>query len=130
MAEAEGDRDFAIPNTGLNLAMEWGLNWLRPVQERPPSVTPDLTPTQLDCYNETCGAAIEFGHDEVYRLAEDQRHNDVRYDAFNRAGVAVPVGQRPDLVAPIFSGNVIRYERWVVTVGYCDLARRPRRLLN
>ncbi|MHB9024773.1 MAG: hypothetical protein ACYC7E_11470 [Armatimonadota bacterium] len=55
----------AILNTGLDLAMEWGEYWLKPIQQRLQKLYPELTPEELDEYNAICRTAMNYGHDTV-----------------------------------------------------------------
>lgn len=56
-------------NAGLALAMEWGENWLKPIQARLRLRYPQLTQAELDDFNRLCQEAMKFGHDTVYELA-------------------------------------------------------------
>ena len=56
-------------NEGLHLAMEWGKDWLKPIQERLAVRHPELLPEELDEVNTLCQAAMQFGHGYVYDLA-------------------------------------------------------------
>jgi hypothetical protein len=58
-----------IWNDGLEMAMEWGENLLKPIQPRLASRYPALTPAELDEINTLCQAAMKFGHETVYGLA-------------------------------------------------------------
>ncbi|MGE0322007.1 MAG: hypothetical protein AB7K71_04555 [Polyangiaceae bacterium] len=40
--------DPELANLALRLALEWGENWLEPIQERLAQIRPDLTPRELD----------------------------------------------------------------------------------
>lgn len=57
--------DARILNAGLQLAMAWGAAWLQPIQARLHAQFPRLTPAELDSYDETCRAAMAFGHEQV-----------------------------------------------------------------
>lgn len=78
--EAVPDPRNALLNEGLHLAMEWGENWLKPIQERLASRYPALPKGELDEINATCQAAMRFGHDTVYDLAlklgKETKHED------------------------------------------------------
>lgn len=50
--------------------MEWGQNWLQPIQSRLAEKYPGLGRDELDEYNATCKKAMEFGHHLVYSMAE------------------------------------------------------------
>ena len=67
----------AILNVGLELAMEFGENWLEPIQSRLAERHPELSPVELNACNDTCQAAMKFGHREVAsaltRTRADQR---------------------------------------------------------
>jgi len=62
-------------NDGLHLAMEWGEDWLKPIQERLSKAYPGLSKEQLDEYNTICQAAMKYGHDVTYKLAEVKGKN-------------------------------------------------------
>jgi hypothetical protein len=57
-----------ILNTGLNLAMEWGEDWLKPIQSRLVIQHPQLSHSELDMYNTLCQETMRFGHDLIYEL--------------------------------------------------------------
>ncbi|GAB4578346.1 MAG: hypothetical protein Fur0022_10810 [Anaerolineales bacterium] len=59
-----------ILNTGLSLAMEWGEDWLKPIQSRLAKQFPTLTPKELDEVNAICQKAMRFGHQLVLTLAK------------------------------------------------------------
>lgn len=82
-AAATSPRD-ALLNEGLKLAMEWGQDFLEPVQGRLGARHPDLSGDQLDELNATCQAAMKFGHDFVYGLAQKSGGN-TRYADFEPA---------------------------------------------
>ncbi len=66
-----------ILNAGLALALEWGENWLQPIQERLHRQCPKLGEAELDEYNTTCREAMDFGHNHVpdcwRQSGEDQK---------------------------------------------------------
>ena len=59
-----------ILNYGLMLAMEWGTDWFKPIQERLSAKYHFLNNTELDQFNESCQASMRFGHKIVYEMAE------------------------------------------------------------
>jgi hypothetical protein len=59
----------ALLNEGLDLAMEWGKNWLKPIQERLAVRHPELSQDELNEINAICQSTMKFGHDYVYNLA-------------------------------------------------------------
>lgn len=63
-------RDIEIRNVGLDLAMEWGENWLCPIQDRLSSKYPDLDKEALDRYDRLCRAVMNEGHGLVWDMAE------------------------------------------------------------
>lgn len=56
-----------ILNAGLSLAMEFGADWLKPIQSRLAREYPELTRAELDAYEGECRSAMEFGHAEVQK---------------------------------------------------------------
>jgi len=64
--------EHAIMNDALNLAQEWGGNWLQPVQDRLSKAYPDLTQDELNKYNAIAQEAMKFGYDLVYSMVEQQ----------------------------------------------------------
>ena len=61
----------ALLNEGLALAMDWGDQWLAPIQERLRAQHRWLAPAELDELYAACQAAMRFGHETAYRLAAD-----------------------------------------------------------
>jgi hypothetical protein len=70
-----------ILNVGLDLALEWGKDWLEPIQQRLAKKYPRLTEEELDGYNAVCRQAMDFSHSSVGDLA-DTRGLDVPYEEF------------------------------------------------
>jgi hypothetical protein len=60
-----------ILNDGLDYAMEFGSNWLQPIQSRLVKLYPELTENELDSFNSKCQTAMKTGHNQVYALAEE-----------------------------------------------------------
>jgi hypothetical protein len=58
----------ALLNEGLHLAMEWGEDWLAPIQKRLAARHPALSKDELDEVNAICQDAMRFGHGVVYDL--------------------------------------------------------------
>ena len=67
-----------ILNTGLNLAMEWGKDWLKPIQSRLVIHYPQLSPDELDRYNTLCQEAMKFGHDLIYSLHNQHTTSEIQ----------------------------------------------------
>lgn len=57
--------DVTILNAGLALAMEFGENWLQPIQSRLAAKYPDLAAAELEAYNAACQKAMKSGHELV-----------------------------------------------------------------
>ncbi len=55
-------------NEGLHLAMEWGEDWLQPIQDRLAQRHPALSKEALDEIDAVCQAAMRFGHKTVHDL--------------------------------------------------------------
>lgn len=51
-----------ILNVGLGLAMEFGENWLQPIQGRLRRLYPALETHEADAYDAACRAAMNAGH--------------------------------------------------------------------
>lgn len=62
----------ALMNYALDLAQEWGANWLKPIQGRLSKAYPNFTRDELDKYNVIAQDAMQFGHDLVYSMVEQQ----------------------------------------------------------
>jgi 16S rRNA U1498 N3-methylase RsmE len=60
-----------ILNMGLSMAMEFGANWLQPINKRLGNKLKDLSPAKLDEYNVICQAAMKQGHNYVYDKLND-----------------------------------------------------------
>jgi hypothetical protein len=48
--------------------MEWGKDWLEPIQARLARSHPSLSRAELDDYDSACREAMKFGHAEVARI--------------------------------------------------------------
>jgi hypothetical protein len=57
--------DPEILNVGLDLAMEWGPNWLAAIQPRLAERHPALSAEELDAYEAACRTAMNWGHAQV-----------------------------------------------------------------
>jgi hypothetical protein len=66
LRKSVADRREAVLNDGLRLAMEFGQDWLKPIQLRLSQLHPELTPAELDRLNETCRSAMSYGHKVTY----------------------------------------------------------------
>jgi hypothetical protein len=54
-----------VLNEGLDLAMAFGENWLRPIQSRLAARFPQLEKAELDAYDAACRKAMKFGHEQA-----------------------------------------------------------------
>jgi len=57
--------DERILNVGLHLAMEFGKNWLQPIQRRLAEKFRALSTSELDEYERVCREAMDLGHAQV-----------------------------------------------------------------
>lgn len=57
--------DDATLNVGFHLAMEWGEDWLMPIQPRLKKLRPELSQKQLNECNKICQEAMRRGHELV-----------------------------------------------------------------
>lgn len=72
-----------ILNVGLGLAMEFGENWLKPIQRRLQSLYPALDAHEADAYDAACHAAMNAGNRIVAELlAELGGFHDRAYGMF------------------------------------------------
>ena len=78
-----------ILNAGLHLAMEWGEDWLKPIQARLARAYPSLSGAELDEYEGACREAMEFGHAEVSRTWT--LVGNAEKEAFDRFNAAIRV---------------------------------------
>ena len=56
-----------ILNRGLEFALEFGANWMQPIQSRLSKKFPDLLTDELNKYDSICRTAMKKGHDFVYK---------------------------------------------------------------
>ena len=59
---AQINLSIEILNYGLQLSMEFGQNWLKPINERLATKFPDLLPQQLEEYNVLCKKVHQIAH--------------------------------------------------------------------
>ena len=67
--------DTAVLNKGLAFAMEFGANWLKPIQERLAKLYPQLSQPELDEYERICREAMTFGHTQLVSCWRDAGAN-------------------------------------------------------
>ena len=65
----------ALRNEGLALAMDWGEDWLAPIQPRLRERHPRLTAAELDALDATCRGAMKLGHETVHALVRAHGKN-------------------------------------------------------
>jgi hypothetical protein len=92
------DADPIRLDKGLSLAMDWGKDWLMPIQERIRAWDSSITPQQADAINEICQRAMRFGW-ELVRGQRDLNLNDFESkDEFERRMlVEYPWVDKPNL---------------------------------
>jgi hypothetical protein len=56
------DADPEILNVGLDLAMEWGADFMQPIHPRLSRCYPQLAADELDAYDAACRTAMGWGH--------------------------------------------------------------------
>src|SRR5688500_7562296 len=59
-----------ILNKGLKFALEFGPDWLQPIQSRLSKKFPDLKTEDLNNYDRICRTAMKSGHEYVYKILE------------------------------------------------------------
>lgn len=59
--------DPGILNAGLDMAMEWGPDFMQPLQPRLAPRYPQLPADELDAYDAAIRAAMAWGHTQVAR---------------------------------------------------------------
>ena len=59
----------ALLNYALELAQEWGDDWLQPIQERLSKAYPHFTEEELNKYNSIAQEGMKYGYDLVYSMA-------------------------------------------------------------
>ena len=74
-----------ILNYGLELSMEFGANWLKPVNERLKKKFPNLNNQELSEYNFICEEVNNIAHKYVYenQNSEDTNQMIIYYKLFN-----------------------------------------------
>jgi hypothetical protein len=60
-----------ILNRGLGFAMEFGKNWLQPINSRLKRVYRKLSDSELEEYNDTCQQVMKWANESIYRKLED-----------------------------------------------------------
>jgi len=68
----EKQGEDTLLNYALDLAQEWGDDWLKSIQERLSKDYPYFSQEELDKYNDIAQEAMNHGHDLVYFMAEEQ----------------------------------------------------------
>lgn len=62
-------------NRALDLAQEWGKEWLQPTQERLKKIYPHVNQAELDHLHTAVQAAMKFGYELVHSMAEEAGAN-------------------------------------------------------
>ena len=79
--------DPDILNAGLSLAMEWGEDWLKPIQDRLKIQYPGLSRSQLNAYNKRCQLVIKRGTKQAgscMKFGKDPQRFEQERDSFYR----------------------------------------------
>ncbi len=72
-----------VLNTGLELALEWGENFGKPIGPRLAVLFPKLSPEQLEAYEKICQEAKYFAFEVLYKLYENG-HKDPSTQQYDR----------------------------------------------
>lgn len=99
----------ALLNEGLDLAMDWGEDWLAPIQGRLAKRHPDLRRDQLDELDTVCQEAMRFGHETAYDLVRMQG-KDATQDVFVPLVIARYSWLTSETAARLF--NMSMYYAW------------------
>jgi hypothetical protein len=99
----------ALLNDGLELAMDWGENWLAPIQGRLHKIHPRLQISELDEIDAACRQAMNFGHETLYELRIRQG-KDVSTEEFTASLLAQFPWVSPANAARLF--NQSTYYAW------------------
>jgi hypothetical protein len=59
-----------LMNYALDLAQEWGPQWMKPIQERLKTAYPTMSEAELNHLDALARAAMNAGHGLVYSMAE------------------------------------------------------------
>jgi len=59
--------DAQILNTALDMALEWGENFHKPIQERLQQAYPHLSQAEADAFDSLCREIIQFAFQQVER---------------------------------------------------------------
>lgn len=79
--------DPQILNDGLELAMVFGPDWLKPIQPRLALKYPELTPAELEACNTVCREAMFFGHNLLLVVWKKAHHDEPLTRAFFARGL-------------------------------------------
>ena len=102
--------EAAILDTGLDLAMEWGDQWLMPIQARLALLHPNLGALELELYNEACGSAMRFGHELVIECLTQTREDEALFDIWSETMQREFPWISPERLNRLFSQG--RYYAW------------------
>jgi hypothetical protein len=75
----------ALLNYSLELAQEWGKQWLKPIQGRLHGAYPELSETECSRLNSIAQAAMKCGHDLVYSMAQSQGKDNINEAAWRQS---------------------------------------------
>jgi hypothetical protein len=69
-----------ILNDGLKLSLQFGKNWMQPIQNRLKKRFPTLTQEELDFYDSTCRKTRDNGLNFIFDRLKEAADNDLQLD--------------------------------------------------
>ena len=76
-APAANSSEQELKNYALELAQEWGPQWMKPTQKRLRTAYPAMSQSELDRLDAIARAAMVAGHELVYSMAEKSGRKNV-----------------------------------------------------
>ena len=99
----------ALRNDALELAMDWGEDWLAPIHARLRQRHPQLSPEQLDALDATARQTMQLGQETAYRLVREHGR-EVSEPAFASIVLAQQPWLRADNASRLFRQSM--YYAW------------------
>ncbi len=69
-----------ILNDGLKISLQWGRNWMQPIQDRLKRRFPKLTKEELDFYDSICRKTRDNGLNFIFDRLKEACDNDLLLD--------------------------------------------------
>ncbi len=69
-----------ILNDGLEISLQWGRNWMQPIQDRLKRRFPKLTKEELDFYDSICRKTRDNGLNFIFDRLKEACDNDLLLD--------------------------------------------------